>query len=133
VGRIKQDLGHVWVNADFSTNNVMRVDTSGSAYHILAASGMHRPFSGTGRVVGPTCAESLLAEDRSMPENLRSGEPIVLLDAGMYSETTSTQLNGIPRPATVLVGGGSAEIIKERETVDDVFAKCRVPVRLAMT
>ncbi|MGE0116524.1 MAG: hypothetical protein AB7S71_05955 [Dongiaceae bacterium] len=133
VGRIKRDLGHVWVNADFSTNNVMRVDTSGSAYHILAASGMHRPFSGTGRVVGPTCAESLLAEDWSMPENLRSGEPIVLLDAGMYAETTSTQLNGIPRPATVLVGGGRAEIIKERETVDDVFAKCRVPARLAMT
>jgi diaminopimelate decarboxylase len=131
VGRIKRDGGAIWVNADFSTNNVTRIDSSASAHHVLAACGMHRPFAERGSLVGPTCTVSLLAGDWPVPQDLRSGEPIALLDAGMYAETTSNQLNGIPRPATVLVGDGAADVIKERETVEDVFAKSRIPARLA--
>ena len=29
VGSIKRDLGVTWVNVDASTNNLMRIDTSG--------------------------------------------------------------------------------------------------------
>jgi hypothetical protein len=55
---------------------------------------------------------------------------IAFLDAGMYAETVSTQLNGVPRPATVLVDGDRVEVIKQRETVRDVFARHRIPPRL---
>ncbi len=129
VGAIKTDLGMTWVHVDFSTNNLMRRDTNDSAYHLLAAGGMHRAFTRKVQIVGPTCIDSRFADDWPMPD-VRRGEPVALLDAGMYAETTSTQFNGIPRPATVLVRGGEAELIKERETVEDVFAKCRLPLRL---
>lgn len=61
---------------------------------------------------------------------VQRGDILAVLDAGMYAETASTQLNGVPRPATVLVNGTQVEVVKERETVQDVFARHRVPPRL---
>lgn len=130
VGAIKRDVGAVWINVDASTNNLMRIDTSGCAYHIFAAADMHRPIAETVRVVGPTCAPSVLSPATTMPE-LARGEPLAILDAGMYAETSSTQFNGVPRPATVLVCGDEVDVIKERETVLDVFSHHRIPERLA--
>jgi diaminopimelate decarboxylase len=34
----------------------------------------------------------------------------------------SSNYNGVPRPAAVLVRDGNAEIIRRRETVDDLLA-----------
>ncbi len=90
---------------------------------------MHRDATEKVTIVGSTCTDSVLGEDRIMPE-MRRGDPIAILDAGMYAETASSQLNGVPRPATVLVNGPTVETVKERETVDDVFAKHRIPERL---
>lgn len=129
VGAIKRDLGKVWVHVDASTNNLMRVDTSASKYHIVPASNMDRSCVQPVTLVGPTCVHSILGVDRMMPE-LSRGEPVVILDAGMYAETTSTQFNGVPRPATALVDGANAELIKERETIRDVFQKHIIPERL---
>jgi diaminopimelate decarboxylase len=129
VGPVKRDIGMTWVNVDASTNNVMRIDTSGSAHHAFPATRMHREATETVTVVGETCIDSIFCADRLMPV-LERGEPMVILDAGMYAETGSTQLNGIPRPATVLVNGPDSEIIKQRETVEDVFARHRIPERL---
>ena len=129
VGAIKRDLNQVWINVDCSTNTLMRVDTSASRYHVFAASGMFRPLVERAHVVGPTCIDSLFAEGHPMPR-VKRGDAVAILDAGMYAETTSTQFNGIPRPATVLVSGHRHELIKRRETVEDVFALHRIPERL---
>ena len=129
VGAVKRDLGMTWTHIDGSTNLLMRRDTAHSAYHILAATKMDRPLTNRTRIVGPTCVASLFAEDWPVPD-MQRGEPVAILDAGMYAEAASTQFNGVPRPATVLVKDGQAEVIKERETVEDVFAKCRMPARL---
>jgi diaminopimelate decarboxylase len=64
---------------------------------------------------------------------MKRGDLIAVLDAGMYAETTSTQFNGMPRPATVLVSGRSHELIKRRETVEDIFALHRIPERLRIS
>ena len=129
VGAIKRDFGMTWVNTDFSTNNLARVDTSGSAYHVLAASGMGRPYAEAVQIVGPTCIDSRIADDWPVPD-LRRGDPIAVLDAGMYAESTATQFNSMPRPATILIGDDTIDVIRRRETVDDVFATTSVPNRL---
>jgi diaminopimelate decarboxylase len=87
---------------------------------------MHREATERVIVVGETCIDSVFSPDCPMPP-LEPGEPVAILDAGMYAETASTQLNGIPRPATVLVNGSSSDIVKARESVDDVFARHRIP------
>lgn len=129
VGAIKRDIGRVWINVDASTNNLMRIDTNGCRYHVLPAVRMHATPVETASVVGLTCIDSVLAERVDTPR-LRRGDAIAILDAGMYAETTSTQFNGIPRPATILVNGRQVDIVKRRETIRDVFAKHRIPARL---
>ena len=129
IGTIKRDCDRVWVHSDFSTNHLMRIDTAASSYHVIVATGMDRPDCQTVQIVGPTCVDSRFAAHLSVPD-VRMGEPIAVLDTGMYSETTSTQFNGTPRPATVLVSNGEAEVIKKRETVGDLFQHCLIPNRL---
>ena len=129
VGSIKRDLGIIWVNVDASTNVLPQIDASNCMHHVLAASHMHSPCSLVTTIVGPTCTGSVLGTDRLMPPLVR-GDPIVILDAGMYAETTSNQYNGLPRPATVLVAGSESDVIKERETVEDVFRLHHIPDRL---
>jgi len=129
VGTIKHDLDLTWVNIDAGTNDLPRIDTSSSAYHVLAASGMRRPADRIVDVVGPICIDSIMGRDINMPD-MQEGDLVAILDAGMYSESASTQFNSIPRPASVLVNGSSAEIIKEREQVSDVFRHHRIPDRL---
>lgn len=58
------------------------------------------------------------------------GDLIAILDAGMYAETTASQFNGRPRPATVLVHGDKSDVIKRRETFRDVFATQCIPARI---
>ena len=43
---------------------------------------------------------------------------------------TRSNFNALPRPATVLVNGAEAEVIKRAETIADVFARDLVPQRL---
>lgn len=128
VQTIKHDLGLTWVHVDAGTNELPRIDTSGSAYHVIAATEMNRPAKQSVDIVGPTCIDSLLGRDVAMPE-LRAGNIIAVLDAGMYSESASTQFNSIPRPATVLVNGADSDVVKSRETLDDVFRHQRIPER----
>lgn len=128
VGTIKRDDGLLWVNVDASTNNLMRIDTSGSRHHILPASGMRRRYVERATVVGNTCIDSVLGVDVALPRLARR-EPLAILDAGMYAESASTQFNGVPRPATVLVNGSTADLVKRRESSSDVFATHIVPNR----
>jgi diaminopimelate decarboxylase len=129
VGEVKRDCGRTWVHVDASVNNLMRAETAGSCYHVVPVQARAERAPERVNIVGSLCTGGPLARDRELPE-LRRGDVIAFLDAGMYAETVSTQLNGVPRPATVLVDGDRVELIKERETVRDVFAQHRIPARL---
>jgi diaminopimelate decarboxylase len=122
-------MGKTWANMDFSVNNLMRVDTNDWHYHLLAADRLYDSHDETVDIVGPLCLGRPIGVARTMP-HLRRGDLIAALDAGMYAEVASTQMNGVPRPATVLVNGSTAEVIKERESVLDVFRNHRIPSRL---
>jgi diaminopimelate decarboxylase len=58
------------------------------------------------------------------------GDVIAVMNAGAYGFSMSSQYNSRPRAAEVLVNGSHAEIIRERETVNDLIFRQRIPVRL---
>lgn len=126
---MKRDIGRVWVTADFSVNNLMRIETADSRYHVIPASRMLDAAAETVNVVGALCLGAPIGRNVRLPA-LEVGDRLAVLDAGMYAETSSTQMNGVPRPATVLLNGEQAEVVKRRETVEDVFAAHRIPDRL---
>jgi diaminopimelate decarboxylase len=81
-------------------------------------------------IVGPSCFEDLLAWGRPIPAGIRSGDVLAFLDAGACADSYSGTTNALPRPAVVLVGDGQAEVVKRRETVQDIFARDSIPARL---
>jgi len=75
----------------------------------------------TADIVGPVCESGdFFAHDRSMAE-VRAGELVAILDAGAYGMSLASNYNSRVRPAEVLVVGGSARLVRRRETLDDLM------------
>jgi diaminopimelate decarboxylase len=51
----------------------------------------------------------------------RAGDVLAVPAAGAYSVAMSSNYNETPRPAVVLLDGGQARVIRERETVEDIW------------
>jgi diaminopimelate decarboxylase len=76
-------------------------------------------------VVGPICESAdFLARERRLAA--QPGSLLAIMSAGAYGMVMSSNYNTRPRPAEVLVSGGSATLIRERETVDQLFAAERL-------
>jgi diaminopimelate decarboxylase len=119
-----------WVNVDASTNHCPRVPLQGYYYEIVHATKGRDPGVMDVNVVGPTCVIDLLGEQRPLP-SVGQDDLLAVLDVGGYAEVLSTQFNLLPRPASVLVDGDASELIRRRETIDDLLATQVVPARLA--
>lgn len=78
-------------------------------------------------VVGPICESGdFLAQERALPQTM-PGELLAVMSAGAYGFTMSSNYNARPRPAEVLVHGNIFDIIRERETLDDLLRGERIP------
>jgi diaminopimelate decarboxylase len=80
-------------------------------------------------VTGISCNFDVIAPAVAVPD-LAPGEVIAFLETGAYQEASAANFNGLPRPASVLVCGTTAEVVKRRETIEDVLARDVVPDRL---
>jgi diaminopimelate decarboxylase len=74
-------------------------------------------------IAGPICESSdFLGRGRGLPP-LEPGDLLAVLDAGAYGMTMASHYNTHPRPAEVwILEDGSAELIRRRETVEDLLA-----------
>jgi len=78
-------------------------------------------------VVGPVCETvDVLGKEVSLPELLR-GDLLVMLSAGAYGFVMSSNYNSRRRPAEVLVHDGSFDVIRQRETEQDLIRGESIP------
>ena len=118
-----------WVNVDASTSHCLRAPLQGYHYEIVHATrGLDVPEL-IANVTGPTCVLDLLGEQRPLP-HVEPGDLLAVLDVGGYAEVLSNQFNMVPRPATVLVTATTCDVIRRRETIDDILATQLLPARL---
>lgn len=79
------------------------------------------------------CGRSCFA-DRLVPEvripDIKAGDVIAVLDTGAYQENSASNFNSMPRPASVMVKGNTAAVIKRAETEKDVFARDIIPKKM---
>lgn len=81
-------------------------------------------------VAGNVCESGdILARDRLLPR-AEENDLVAFLDAGAYCSIMASQYNMRPRPAEVLVNDGEYEVIRERDSIDDLFFRQRIPKRL---
>jgi diaminopimelate decarboxylase len=73
-------------------------------------------------IVGPVCESGdFFARDRALPI-VKPNDLVVLLDAGAYGMSQTSNYNTRPRPAEVLISRDSAKLIRRRETLRDLLA-----------
>jgi diaminopimelate decarboxylase len=71
-------------------------------------------------LVGPVCETGdFLAKDRQLA--LEAGDRIAIMSAGAYGFSMSSNYNSRPRPIEIMVDGDQIHVIRERETIDDLF------------
>jgi diaminopimelate decarboxylase len=71
-------------------------------------------------LVGPVCESGdFLAHARTLA--LAEGDLLALRDAGAYGFAMSSNYNSRPRPAEVMVDGRQMQLIRARETLDDLW------------
>jgi diaminopimelate decarboxylase len=119
----------MWVETD--TSEVFLPDSliEHNRWPVVAATRADDVPTRVADIVGMSCGFDLMVPAEPVPD-LAEGDVIAFLDTGAYQDATAMNFNALPRPATVMVHGDQAEIVKRAETVDDVFGRDRVPERL---
>jgi len=73
------------------------------------------------RIAGRYCESGdVLIDDLALPA-VEVGDLIGMPAAGAYQLPMASNYNAVPRPAVVMVNDGTARIIRNRETYEDVF------------
>jgi diaminopimelate decarboxylase len=78
-------------------------------------------------LVGHSCFADQIVLGAHLPE-VEEGDVVALLETGAYQESSASNFNALPRPASVLVSGTDARVVKRAETVNDVYARDVVTV-----
>ena len=77
-------------------------------------------------VVGPVCESGdFLGKNRAL--NAQPGDLLAVMSAGAYGMVQSSNYNTRGRAAEVLVDGGTAHLVRRRETPQELFAHEMIP------
>ena len=116
-----------FVAVDAGFNLLIRPVLYGAFHRVAVANKMNKEAEEVYTIVGPICESGdILAEDRKLPR-VEKGDLIAIFDTGAYGFVMSSQYNGRPRCAEVLVDGDRWYVIREKESYGDLIAKQRIP------
>jgi len=129
VKRQTKPIPYAWVLTDTTYFFLAGGTFEHSRFPYLAADRADAPRTLAADIVGHSCFADIIVLGAHLPE-VEAGDVIAFLETGAYQESSSSNFNALPRPASVLVHGGDAELIKRAETIDDVWARDVIPERL---
>jgi len=119
VNVVKQTTSTVFAQIDSGFNHLIRPMLYGSQHEIENISnpkGRERFYS----VVGYICETDTFANNRRIPE-INEGDIISFKNAGAYCYSMASNYNSRYRPAEVLLYKGKPQLIRKRETFDDIL------------
>ena len=123
VGSVKRLDGRTWVAVDGGMSDNPRPQLYDARYTALSAL-RRRRGAGRARQRGRPCTasrETSSSTTSSLPSP-RRGDLLAIPATGAYTLAMSSNYNGVDRPAAVLVRHGEAQLIRRRETIDDLLA-----------
>jgi len=119
VNVIKTTPATVFVGLDTGMNHLLR-PMMYDAYHeienISNPSDTQRVYT----VVGYICETDTFGTDRRLSE-VRQGDIIAIKNAGAYGFSMASNYNSRYRPAEVMVHNGKDQLIRKRESLDDIL------------
>ena len=112
---------------DGAMNDLIRPSLYSAFHRILLDGPKRRGKARKFDIVGPICESGdFLGKDREFA-GLQAGDLFVVCEAGAYGMAMASNYNSRGRAAEVLVKGGKAHLIRERETLDDQVKQEVVP------
>jgi diaminopimelate decarboxylase len=130
VSTIKQSPYKKFIGVDAGFHVLLRLILYDAYHEAVVANKMNLKPSEVINIAGNICESGdILARDRKLPK-IEKDDTIAFLDTGAYGIVMSSQYNSRPRCAEVLVSNGSYELIRKRETFEDLLARQKVPGRL---
>ncbi|PTL83823.1 diaminopimelate decarboxylase [Vitiosangium sp. GDMCC 1.1324] len=116
----KKTSARQFVVVDAGMNDLMRPALY-DAHHVLKPLVERRGQEVEVDVVGPVCESTdVLARQRKLVLP-KQGELHALMSAGAYGMSMASNYNSRPRPAEVLVDGAAWRVVRERESVEDLW------------
>jgi len=129
---VKETPDKMFAGVDAGFNTLVRPAFYGSFHHVAVANKFDRPGDVTYDVVGPICESGdHLARERLLPR-VEEGDVICVYDAGAYGFSMASNYNMRPLPREVLVNKGEMNLIRERESIDELLRHQRMPSRLML-
>ena len=121
-GSKRASAATTYVTVDGGMSDNPRPAMYGARYTALLANRADEPTTGAYAVAGKHCESGdVLIERVELPEPER-GDVLAVPVTGAYTLAMSSTYNAVPRPAAVLVRDGEAQLIRRRETIDDLLA-----------
>ena len=119
-----------YVGVDAGFNTLIRPAMYDSYHHVVVGNKFYRACTDRFDIAGPICETGdYLAHGRVLPDP-HIGDILAVYDAGAYGYSMSSRYNSRPLCAEVMVNNGKAELIRERETMEDQWRHQIVPERL---
>ncbi|MBT6795528.1 diaminopimelate decarboxylase [bacterium] len=105
---------------DAGMNDILRPSLYG-AYHKISKSIPSSDNKKIYDIVGPICETGdVLSYDAAL-NDIKLGENLVIHSAGAYGSVMSSNYNSRPKVPEVLVSGKNANIIRKKETIDQIL------------
>ena len=119
---LKQNSEHSFAIVDGAMNDLLRPSFYNAYHQVLPVNQAAQGIQASWDLVGPICETGdFLAKNRAL--SLSQGDYLALMSAGAYGFTMSSNYNSRPRVAEVMVSGDQHKLIRERETIQDLFEK----------
>lgn len=113
-----------FIGLDAGMNTFLRPALYQAYHKIYKVGEPDAPHVATVDFTGGICENTdRLATDRPFPQ-VEEGDLVAVMDTGAYGFVMASQYNTRPRPAEVLLLNGEPSLIRQRETIDDVFRLC---------
>jgi diaminopimelate decarboxylase len=115
----KENALKKFVIIDSGMNDLLRPSLY-QAYHQIVPVSINTYETEKVDIVGPICESSdFFARDRLLAKS-NAGDYLAVLTTGAYGFVLSSNYNGRPRPAEILVNGDRVRVIRPRQTMEEL-------------
>jgi diaminopimelate decarboxylase len=124
---LKESGGKTFIVTDAGMTELLRPSHYGGFHRIVPVRADLSADRVVADVVGPICETGdFLALDRPIARP-SPGDLLAIGTAGAYGFVMASNYNARRRPAEIMIEGGKALLIRERETVEDLMRGERIP------
>lgn len=123
---IKQGAEKNFAIVDAAMNDLIRPALYSAWQEIIPLNTATKHSSAVYDVVGPICETSdFLGKNRELA--IKAGEYLAVRSAGAYGFVMASNYNSRCRAAEIMVDGAKVHVVRERETIEQLFAGEHIP------